>query len=255
MVSVHLLVGLLLAGLPASLRGPPSQLPGLQSMGRPHALAPARSSAEPRDVRSRVDVSKAHGDGSLSVRMQIKLAKYFKALAGQDSTPDVRKTRFRKAKAAGGKGMADLDNSHLYSDAPTVIIVDGYNIIGQWPELKRLRDEGSMDRARDQLLARLADYACYMDWNAELVFDAAGNEERAACGNAVEVADKRVNVVWSSQAADTYIGEQARDLLENDLASSVFVSSADWAVQQNNRQQWRSANPACGRTQPVSRWH
>jgi hypothetical protein len=179
----------------------------------------------------RVSASLAHGDGSISVRTQIKLAKYFKELSKQDSRNCV-KTRFRKAKSETCRDREEDDNSAFHTDAPTYLLVDGYNIVGQWPALKKLRDEGQMARARDTLTTHLLDYAYYMDWRIEVVFDASGNEERSGLGNSVEEAGAGVEVVFSGEAADTYIDLQTRNLLDNDLASSVFVASADWAVQQ-----------------------
>ena len=35
------------------------------------------------------------------------------------------------------------------------LIVDGYNIIGAWPELAKLRDEEDMAYARDKLIEEL----------------------------------------------------------------------------------------------------
>ena len=53
----------------------------------------------------------------------------------------------------------------------TVLIVDGYNIIGDWPELQKLKLM-SLDLARRELEERLEEYAAYMKWRIILVFDA-----------------------------------------------------------------------------------
>ncbi|RKN65175.1 NYN domain-containing protein [Paenibacillus ginsengarvi] len=52
-----------------------------------------------------------------------------------------------------------------------VVIVDGYNIIGAWPELNKLKDV-SLEDARDRLIDMLADYQAYKGNKVYLVFDA-----------------------------------------------------------------------------------
>jgi predicted RNA-binding protein with PIN domain len=193
---------------------------------RPHAVGPIASLSEGRDP-PRVDAN-----SQISVRTQIKLARYFKQLQQDDLTKrHTVRTRFRKAKSESTRRLDD-DNSAQRKDAPTVLLVDGYNIIGAWRQLTKLRDEGQMASARDVLTARLCDYAYYMDWRCEIVFDGAGNEERA--GDAISSVGHGVDVVFSAEAADTYIDTQTRALLESDAAGSVFVASGDWAVQQSS---------------------
>lgn len=52
-----------------------------------------------------------------------------------------------------------------------VLIVDGYNMIGAWPELKALAETG-LEEARDRLVAALADYQGFSGRKVILVFDA-----------------------------------------------------------------------------------
>ncbi|MFC0212839.1 NYN domain-containing protein [Paenibacillus chartarius] len=52
-----------------------------------------------------------------------------------------------------------------------VLIVDGYNIIGAWPSLQKLRDI-SLEDARDRLIDMLAEYQAYSGFKVYLVFDA-----------------------------------------------------------------------------------
>lgn len=39
-----------------------------------------------------------------------------------------------------------------------LMIVDGYNMIGAWPELVKLKNQDEMEEARDQLLHQLSNY-------------------------------------------------------------------------------------------------
>ncbi|EFM11511.1 protein of unknown function DUF901 [Paenibacillus curdlanolyticus YK9] len=52
-----------------------------------------------------------------------------------------------------------------------VLLVDGYNVIGAWPVLQRLRDH-DLEDARDALLDMLADYQGFTGMHVYVVFDA-----------------------------------------------------------------------------------
>lgn len=52
-----------------------------------------------------------------------------------------------------------------------VLLVDGYNMIGAWPELLQLAEE-SLEDARDRLVELLADYQGYSGKRVIVVFDA-----------------------------------------------------------------------------------
>ena len=52
-----------------------------------------------------------------------------------------------------------------------MLLVDGYNMIGGWPELADLAKIG-MQEARDRLLERLAGFQAFSGWKVIAVFDA-----------------------------------------------------------------------------------
>ena len=52
------------------------------------------------------------------------------------------------------------------------LIVDGYNIIGAWPELAKLRDEEDMAYARDKLIDELNIHAALSGKIITVIFDA-----------------------------------------------------------------------------------
>lgn len=52
-----------------------------------------------------------------------------------------------------------------------ILIVDGYNIIGAWPELRELRDV-DLALARDRLVERMAEYQAFTGCKVIIVFDA-----------------------------------------------------------------------------------
>ncbi|WP_340014574.1 NYN domain-containing protein [Paenibacillus sp. FSL K6-1318] len=57
------------------------------------------------------------------------------------------------------------------ADSRDVLLVDGYNMIGDWPELTRLAESG-LEEARNRLLFRLADYQAFSGRRVIVVFDA-----------------------------------------------------------------------------------
>ena len=52
-----------------------------------------------------------------------------------------------------------------------VLLVDGYNVIGAWEELRQMKEE-RLGNARDRLIERMAEYKAYTGWRVIIVFDA-----------------------------------------------------------------------------------
>lgn len=52
-----------------------------------------------------------------------------------------------------------------------VLLVDGYNVIGAWEELRRMKADRLAD-ARDRLIERMAEYKAHTGWRVVVVFDA-----------------------------------------------------------------------------------
>lgn len=53
----------------------------------------------------------------------------------------------------------------------TILLVDGYNVIGAWAELRQLKHE-RLEEARNLLIERMAEYKAYTGWRVIIVFDA-----------------------------------------------------------------------------------
>lgn len=53
-----------------------------------------------------------------------------------------------------------------------ILLVDGYNIIGDWSNLKQSRDRHGLEVARQQLIESLINYTAYVDYRTKVVFDA-----------------------------------------------------------------------------------
>ena len=52
-----------------------------------------------------------------------------------------------------------------------ILLVDGYNIIGAWPELRELKNK-DLAAARDRLVEKMAEYQGFSGYKVIIVFDA-----------------------------------------------------------------------------------
>ncbi|MGN0650092.1 MAG: NYN domain-containing protein [Oscillospiraceae bacterium] len=92
---------------------------------------------------------------------------------------------------------------------PEYLLVDGYNIIFAWDELKELAKSG-LDAARNRLINILCNYQGFRQCNLILVFDA-----YKVKGNHREIEkEQNITVVYTKEAetADMYIEKTAHDL-------------------------------------------
>ena len=97
---------------------------------------------------------------------------------------------------------------------PTVpqplLFVDGYNIIGAWPQLSHLRDRESLAVARDRLVEELTNYTGYQGFKTRIVFDAYGQRQPSL--RETVTPDVSVHYTAFGQTADTCIEKWCADL-------------------------------------------
>lgn len=107
-----------------------------------------------------------------------------------------------------------------------VLLVDGYNMIGSWPLLKKLKSQDEMEEARDLLLKELSNYAKYEDIEVRVVFDA-----QFVPGIQQSYKKYRLDVIFTKEGetADSYIERVVGD--ENLLITQVTVATSDLAEQ------------------------
>jgi predicted RNA-binding protein with PIN domain len=105
------------------------------------------------------------------------------------------------------------------------LIVDGYNMIGAWPELQRLKDV-SLEEARDRLIGMLADYQGYSGMKVTVVFDA-----HYVPGRGGQYRQHRVEVLYTreKETADEVIERLVRNL--KGLRRHVYVATSDMTEQ------------------------
>jgi len=104
-----------------------------------------------------------------------------------------------------------------------VLLVDGYNIIGAWPKLIKLRDRGDLEGARERLILDLVDFSHYRAWLITLVFDAQQGVPQGEILHGIEV-----YYTAALQTADTFIEQRSYQLLQ-DRAHRVIVATSDRA--------------------------
>ena len=102
------------------------------------------------------------------------------------------------------------------------VIVDGYNVIHAWPQLKRLMGEASLEAARDKLVERLSVFGMVGGLDVTVVFDA---HHSAARTNSEELIEG-VRVVFTRRghSADHVIERIAYDASQSGDAITVATS-------------------------------
>ena len=107
----------------------------------------------------------------------------------------------------------------------TTLIVDGYNMIYSWPELKDI-SRTDLAGAREALISELSNYAGYKGWSLVVVFDGyrrANNPGSASSRGAV-----RIVYTHSGLTADGYIEKAVREMKGS---GRILVATSDGLIQ------------------------
>lgn len=106
-----------------------------------------------------------------------------------------------------------------------ILIVDGYNMIGAWPELVQLKQR-DLAGARDRLIEILAEYQGFTGFKVIVVFDAYDVK-----GIEKKYRKHRVEVIYtkSEETADERIEKLANEL--NSRTTQVYVATSDFTEQ------------------------
>ena len=106
-----------------------------------------------------------------------------------------------------------------------ILIVDGYNIIGAWSELRSLKNDKLLD-ARDRLIELMAEYKAFTGIRVIIVFDAhlvPGIESKTK-QNKVEIIFTREN-----ETADERIEKLTKELSQRRV--QIYVATSDLTEQ------------------------
>ncbi|MBM7646739.1 putative RNA-binding protein with PIN domain [Scopulibacillus daqui] len=106
-----------------------------------------------------------------------------------------------------------------------ILLVDGYNVIGAWDELKKLKDI-DFAQARDLLIDKLAEYQAYKGWRVIIVFDA-----HLVPGIEIKHIQSRVEVIYTreNETADERIEKMVKEL--NNVKTRIYVATSDYTEQ------------------------
>ncbi len=108
----------------------------------------------------------------------------------------------------------------------SLLIVDGYNMIGAWPELDKLKQQNRLEEARELLLSKLSNYAKFEGAEILVVFDA-----QFVPGIQQNYQKYTLNVVFTkeNETADSYIERVSGE--RNNRLTQVTVATSDMAEQ------------------------
>lgn len=103
------------------------------------------------------------------------------------------------------------------------VIVDGYNVIHAWPQLKRLLGDASLEAARDKLIDRLSVFGMVAGADVTVVFDAHHSAVRTNSEEVVE--GVRVVFTRKGHSADHLIERIAYDASQT--GDMITVATSD----------------------------
>jgi len=106
-----------------------------------------------------------------------------------------------------------------------VLLVDGYNIIGAWEELKQLKEK-DIGQARDRLVELMAEYQAFSGDRVIIVFDA-----YYVKGTMSKIKSFKVEVIYTKEkeTADERIERLVKKY--KNIETQVYVATSDYAEQ------------------------
>lgn len=89
------------------------------------------------------------------------------------------------------------------SSSQTILLVDGYNVIGSWSNLKQAQERNGLEASRQALVEALVNYSAFQGYETQVVFDAHFQNTPTY----TEVFTNYLSVCYTDfgQTADTYI--------------------------------------------------
>lgn len=106
-----------------------------------------------------------------------------------------------------------------------ILLVDGYNIIGAWPELRQLKNR-DFASARDRLIEKMAEYQAYTGFKVMVIFDA-----QFVRGLEKKTKNYKIEVIFTNEneTADERIEKLARSL--SNIQTQIHVATSDFTEQ------------------------
>ncbi len=89
------------------------------------------------------------------------------------------------------------------SSYQAILLVDGYNIVGDWSDLKKSRDRHGLEAARHELVECLINYSAAVAYRTKVVFDA--HYQDTPRSTEIHTSALSVHYTAFAETADTYI--------------------------------------------------
>ena len=104
-------------------------------------------------------------------------------------------------------------------------LVDGYNVINNWPDFAKVRDQ-DLEHARAMLTDRVAEFSAFHDYDAVVVFDAMDAKGPEAIE---QIGGCMVVYTAEQETADSWIERETYQIARKGI--KVFVVTSDKAEQ------------------------
>ena len=176
------------------------------SKKRPKRPRTTNESGNSSPAPARINVN----SGTPSLRTQLKLIK--QARATTERRAPIAHTSYRRRKSDAvawaeqrmrREEAEALPNGKYANGARPLCYVDGYNVIGYWPRLRKRMERGDLQEARQILVNLLAEFTHLREWDVVVVFDAYCNDNPM---NADKIDHSNLVIVYTgSDTADTFI--------------------------------------------------
>ena len=138
----------------------------------------------------------------------------------------IRRSQYAAPVRNAAPGADETERAELFHPRRERVIVDGYNVIFAWDELRALADSGHIDAARERLMDALSNYAAFTRREVVVVFDG----YRVPGGQGEKFDRSGLHVVFTRQGetADAYMEKLADEIGKNE---SVRVVTSDALIQ------------------------
>lgn len=138
----------------------------------------------------------------------------------------IRRSQYAAPVRNAAPGADETERAELFHPRRERVIVDGYNVIFAWDELRALADSGHIDAARERLMDALSNYAAFTRLEVVVVFDG----YRVPGGQGEKFDRSGLHVVFTRQGetADAYMEKLADEIGKNE---SVRVVTSDALIQ------------------------
>ncbi|KAH9541464.1 hypothetical protein CY35_14G066100 [Sphagnum magellanicum] len=165
-----------------------------------------------------------------NVKRNLQLLKLFREFAKKESSSPRPTTSYRKKKTDKQDLPDDVDTyedptTRLYHTddgfelARPVLLVDGYNMCGFWPKLKKYFSRGDLEGARDKLINELITFTHIRGVKVVVVFDAtmSGLPNHKEAVNSVDV------VYAATSDSDSWIEREVLLLRSDGCPKGAYV--------------------------------